>query len=1125
MRVNLTEFSVRRPVTILMIVLGLVVVGSISFTLLPVRQLPSVHTPVLQVSVNDPGADPQDVRTSVTDVLENALTTVNGVSSMTSVSMQGVSDITLQFLAGTNMNTVANDVAQAVHRVQGRLPATASLPSILQSNPASMPIETLSLSGKLNASQLDTLAQKTLVPALESVPGVASVNVQGGLLSQVNVMVNTSALEAYHVTLQQVRQALVAQNATVPGGVIANGSQSYLTATNTPYTSVSSLQQLIVPGASTKGAQGRQLTLGQIATIEQSHAQPTTITQMNGKSAMGIAITAQSDANSLTVANGVQQTLQKLKGALPPGAILKVVSNSTIYTRAALSAVLHDLLLAVLLAAMVLYLFLRRISHTFIVLFAIPTSLIATFAVMYALGFSLDLMSMLALSLLIGILVDDSIVVLENIDRHLASGLDPKQAAVRGRMEIGAAAFAITLTDIVVYAPVAFVHGTIGQLFREFGLTIVAATLFSLFISFTFTPMLASKWLRAHPPQEQVGKITEPERSTSETEKEGLWRTARRYVRGWGKYNPFGARIWRKPFARVMQGYERILRSALRRRLVVVALGFLTLAISVAFMPLGWIHTEFVPQENANVFQVAVSMPTGTSLATTDQAMIAFAKKVRKISSVSGVFFTAGETPNGLTATNQGILTVVRGTAMTSKTSQAKTKPRHAGVTSSKAGGGGKKRKGAGKGIAHSGAFRAFGTAPLNLPPIAPVVQTITKLAPTIPGMQVQVNIPNPLVMSGTQPLGVVISGPQLSVLQAIGLQVQGKLAQLPNVSNVQDSATSLQPEWMVQVNSSFAATYGVNAATIGQAVQTAISGAVASTIQAPGSQIQSNVFVQLLGGAQMTQAQMQGIPIATVGGQTVTLGQVATIEQAPGPVSLNETNRQLSILVTGNVQGAVGPVAQAAQQALQTLSLPPGYTISLGGQIALQNAAFTPLLQAFALSIVLVYMLMAALYESLVVPFVVLFSLPMATVGAFLALLVTGQTLNIFSLIAMIMLMGLVAKNAILLVDYTRTLLSRGYAREEALVTAAKTRLRPIVMTTATMVFSMIPLAIHNGVGSADRMPVAVVLIGGMTTSTLLTLFMVPAMYTYLDDFRTWLLHWRHRTQPVSSDSQTFIQ
>lgn len=1097
---NITEFSVRRPVTILMIVLGLVVVGSLSFTLLPVRQLPSVHTPILQVSVNDPGADPQDVRTSVTDVLENALTTVNGISSMTSVSMQGVSDITLQFVVGTDMNTVANDVAQAVHRVQGRLPTAASLPSILQSNPDAMPIETLSLSGKMNSSQLYTLAQKTLVPNIESVPGVASVDLQGGLIPQVNVMVNTSALEAYHVTLLQVRQALLLQNATVPGGVIANGAQSYVTTTNTPYTNVSSLQQLIVPGAGTKGAQGRQLTLGQIATIEQSNANPTTITQMNGKSAIGIAISAQSDANSLTVANGVQQTLQKLKRSLPPGAVLKVVSNSTIYTRAALSAVLHDLLLAVLLAAMVLYLFLRRISHTFIVLFAIPTSLIATFAVMYALGFSLDLMSMLALSLLIGILVDDSIVVLENIDRHLASGLDPKQAAVRGRMEIGAAAFAITLTDIVVYAPVAFVHGTIGQLFREFGLTIVAATLFSLFISFTFTPMLASKWLRAHPSKDLV---VSPRR-----------------------FNLFGARMWRKPFENMMQMYERVLRMALRKRLFVVVLGCATLAMSMAFVPLGWIQTEFVPQENANVFQVAVSMPTGTSLTTTDQAMIAFSKKIRKLPSVTGVFLTAGQTPNGLTATNQGLLTVVRGATITKKTAESKKNHVRSSASSSKTTGGRKKGKAlGGKSIAQSAAFSAFGTAPLNLPPIAPLIQSITNLAPTIPGMQVQVNIPNPLVMSGTQPLGVVISGPQLSVLQAIGLQVQGKLAQLPNVSNVQDSASSLQPEWIVQVNSTSAATYGVNAATIGQAVQTAISGSVASTLQSPGSQIQSNVFVQLLGGAQMTQAQMQGIPLATVGGQTITLGEVATVEQAPGPVSLNETNRQLSILVTGNVQGAVGPVAQAAQQALQTISLPPGYTLSLGGQIALQNAAFTPLLQAFALSIVLVYMLMAALYESLVVPFVVLFSLPMATIGAFLALLVTGQTLNIFSLIAMIMLMGLVAKNAILLVDYTRTLLSRGYAREEALVAAAKTRLRPILMTTATMVFSMIPLAIHNGVGSADRMPVAVVLIGGMTTSTLLTLLMIPAMYTYLDDFRTWLFHFRRKQKSMSQDPPSFNQ
>lgn len=1178
---NITEIAVRRPVTILMIVLGLVVMGAISYGLLPVRELPNVRYPYLQVTVNDPGADPQDVRLSVTDPLENALTSVNGVTSMTSVSMQGVSEITIQLASGISLGTAANDVAQALHSVARKLPTTASLPSITETNPATMPIMNLSLSGKLSQTQLYTLAQNTIVPAIESVPGVGSVNVQGGLIPQVNVQVHESALLAYGVTLPQIRQALIAQNATVPSGAINNGSQTYTVSTNTPYTSIQSLGNVVITAAAPRGGkapaagvaggaggagagagagggaatgagaaapaggtgtagtggaagtipQTRSITLGQIANITQGYATPVTINRINGKTAIGLSIDAQSNANSLSVESGVLHVLQTLKKTLPPGAALNVIADTTVYTRAALSAVLRDLVLAVVLASAVLYLFLRRLSHTIIVLCAIPASLIATFTVMYAFGFSLDLMSMLALSLLIGILVDDSIVVLENIDRHLSLGADPKTAAIRGRMEIGAAAVAITLTDVVVYVPIVFVHGTVGQLFREFGVTIVAATLFSLFVSFTLTPMLASRWLRAKRNDTQAAANTDLESGAlpSATELQATAGAKRRL-----RFPRIRFPAWERLTSSLQGRYERLIRLALRHRLRVIAIGLSALALSACFVSFGWVGTAFVPQENPQVIRIAAQMPTGTSLQTTDAAMRVFSAKIRKIPAIQAVFATAGNSLAGLTATNDAVLTVVRsdkgltsgaGKAAKGKGKAAKGKGGKSGGgkgTGGKAGGG---KKGRRKGLFPSNgiSLNSYQSAPLA--PLAPLLARVSAIAQTIPGLQIQTDVPNPLVVSGSEPISVIVSGPNTTVLQTLAAKVQGALTQIPSLTNIQNQTAANLPIWLIHVNNQAAAQLGVNALMVGQAAQTAIGGAVASTLQSPGGGVQTNIMVSLNHGSSFSPAQMASIPIARRGTQMTTLGEVATVSLVPGPVSLNESNRQLTAIVTaGTTNPALGVVAQQVKAAVTGLALPPGYSLSLGGEIAQQTQAFGPLLQAFILSVALVYMLMAALYESLVMPLVVLFSLPMATVGAFLGLWLTGQTLNIFSFMAMIMLMGLVAKNAILLVDYTGQLVKKGMPRSEALVLAGKTRLRPIVMTTATMVFSMIPLALHTGIGSSDRIPIAVVLIGGLTTSTLLTLVVVPVLYTYMDDFRQWLLQFRraHSATPGPAPSAT---
>lgn len=578
----------------------------------------------------------------------------------------------------------------------------------------------------------------------------------------------------------------------------------------------------------------------------------------------------------------------------------------------------------------------------------------------------------------------------------------------------------------------------------------------------------------------------------------------------------------------LLKFYRGLLHQALRHRLRTVLMGGLALALSVGFLLLGWVKTEFVPQQNANVFRVEVQMPAGTSLTTTNQAMQQLVQRISHIPSVTGVFSTAGQTLTGLTASNEGVLTLVRGTKQSGSTTLGGSPGKGSGASPvTGAGHPGKLHRGkrggqGGRGKTTGSATRLFQKSPLgSLPPLNPVLALINQAASTISGMQIQLDVPNPLVVSGSQPITVQVTGPDLTVLNALAQQVTTKLDKLPGLQNVQNTAATNLPEWVIQVNPLAASQYGLSAAEIGQTVQTAISGSVASTLQTPGSNVQTNILVQLQNGSQLNAEQMAAIPIANFGGQMVTLGQVASVSLAPGPVSLNEFNRQLSVMVNAGLYGVpLGTAAQEVRSALSSLPLPPGYTLNLGGEVAQQQAAFGPLTHALVLSVVLVYMLMAALYESLVIPLVVLFSLPMATVGALLGLMVTHQTLNVFSLIAMIMLMGLVAKNAILLVDRTQQLMMQGVHREDALLDAAQTRLRPIVMTTATLVFSMLPLALSRTVGSSDRVPVAVVLIGGMTTSTLLTLVVVPALYTYFDDFRRWLVRFRHSGHKTTTES-----
>lgn len=1010
---NITRLAIRRPITIVMVLGFFVLAGIVAFSKIPVRRLPNVNFPFVRITISDPGTSAATVASTVTTPVETALSSQSGIVSMIGTSGPGRSSVAVQYVGGTNVAQAAASISLALDKIARRLPVTASAPSIVTANPNALPMMNVAIYGSLSQSQLYQLVTNTVAPALQEVPGVAQATVVGGRPSVINVTISESLLNNYGLSLNQVTGAMNSQNVSISGGTTVIGSQDLATKTRGGYTSLSQLADLPIASRS-----GSIITLSNVATIQPGLLAATSQATLNGHPAVGLVITASSTANSLAVDTQLRNTLSNLNQQFPAGVHYAVTGDITNYTHAALANVQLDLFLGVLIAGLMLLLFLHRLKNTLIVMIAIPVSLVSTIAAMYFMGFSLDLISLMALSLLIGILVDDSIVVLENIHRHRSMGKPPGQAALDGRMEIGAAAVAITLTDVVVYAPVAFVSGNVGQLFREFGLTIVAATLFSLAVSYTLTPMLAAHW--------GASKGSESESRFG----------------GW-----FNSR-----FDRLRAKYSQWIKWSLQNRLLITGIAAAAFLSSFLIVKSGVLATTFVPREDNGVLTVNTSMPPGTPLSLSQSTFARFGRKIQHMKGVTDVFVSTG----------------------------------YAGGT----------------GAAHNSGQITVDLAPKGTrPSIYAYVKRIDRLARRYPGLVARGHVQNPLVVGGARATSINILGPNLTVLQNLASHIVTKLSQNPSVSQVSSSVTPPIPELSVNVNRPAAAYFGVSTSAIGSAISTALGTTAVAPLITSSTAPSTAIHVGFTSANGMTPSQIASIPIGSTHG-VIPLSMVASLSETPGTSKIVQINREYAVSVSASTTSAnIGPATQALQSAAQQVGLPTGYAIQLGGQAAQQQQAFGPLLQALGLSVVLIYMLMAALYESLTDPFAVLLSLPLALLGGLLGLWITGQAISIFSILAMIMLMGLVAKNAILLIDYTKTLRKRGMPRNEALAVAGSTRIRPILMTTFTMIGAMLPLAISSGSGASQRVPIAVVLIGGLITSTLLTLLVIPVIYSLIDD------------------------
>lgn len=1022
----LTHTAVAKPLAIVAVVLAVVAAGVASFFALPINLFPKFDVPVVVVTTAWLGASPNEVELQITRPIEDAVSGLQNIDNVTSTSGQGVSSVVITFTDKANSDLIDSQVQRQLATVQGQLPTDPSqaiTPVTSKIDPNALPIMQLALtSNTLSNTDLYSLANDTLSPQLQQVAGVSQVSVVGGQQQEVQVLVDPNRLAGLGLSLAALQTSLAASNTAVPAGSLTQDPNTYNLRVSNLAVQPQDLGRIIIGGTASA-----PVHVSDVATVQLAGVQQSQITRVNGQNGVLFRLSAQTGANTTDVSDGVNRLLPQLQAEVPAGAQLVMVQDNSTFIRSSINGVLEELLSAIVLTSLVLLLFLHSPRVSLIVLLSIPTTLLATFSIMRLLDFSLNFLSTLALILTIGILVDDSIVILENTLRRRSRGDSPRAAAINGRAEIGLAALTITLVDVVIFAPTGLVSGQVGAFFKEFGFTIAAATLCSLIISFTLTPMLASRLLP-------------PERDDA---------------RGpWARFS----RWWDAKFADLEHTYHRLLEWCFKHRWAPLVGAFAFLVGGIALVPLGAVPVEFFPNIDQGSISINTTTAPGTSLAVHDAIMKQVEGQLAQIPEIQtySASIGAGQTFGlGAASSTQGTVTI------------------------------------------------DIGSRQSRVRSVFAVADDIRERIASIPNatIQVQVNGGN----GAGQAEQVRIQGPDVNVLTGLANQLAGQMKQLPGTTGVINSASAALPELQITVDPARAAELGITPATVGSAVRTSYSGVVATKWRrSDGKQI--DVRVALTPEARSNVSALGTVPLQTNSGQVVPLNQVASIAQVPTPNEIDRRDRQRVVTVgadiaTGYVQSQVDPEVQNLSK---QLALPTGYTVEFGGQAQSQNQAFGDLFSALGISVLLAYLLMAILYNSLLEPLIILFGLPVALGGALISSALFRYTFNLFSLIGVILLVGLAIKNGILLVDRTNHNRERGMGRMEAVLEAGPARLRAILMTSATIVVALLPSAFQLGEGSEIRAPLAATVVGGVIASTLLTLVVVPTMYTILDAMRS---------------------
>ncbi len=1031
----LADTSVKRPVFATMMVLALVVLGVISYPNIGVDLFPKIDIPIVNIRTELKGASSEIMDIDVTDKIEESVNTINGVKTITSTSTEGMSVVTVEFVLERNIDLAVQDVREKVSVIRKKLPTDIEEPIIEKVDPDASPVLWFALSGEKSARELSTYADEILKEQLQRINGVGAVRMYGLRLRQARVWLDNDKMRSYGITAQDVLSALQRGNVELPGGRIESDTKEYTVKIKGEFPTIQQFNDLVV-GYS----RGAAVKIKDIGRAEDGMEEKRSIARYNGVSSVNMGIQKQSGTNTVEVIDTVKKELKVIRKTLPAGMDLYIGFDQSDFIKRSISEVQHHLIYGGFFAVLAVLLFLRNIRTTIISALAIPTSVIATFAFMNAFGFTFNNMSMLALSLSIGILIDDAIIVIENIQRHIEEGMAPREAAFFATSEIGLAVSATTLAIIVIFIPVAFMKGIIGRFFFQFGMTVVFAVMVSWFVSFTLTPMMSSLFLKKHEDSE-VGK-------TGENNPTSLYG---RFVRH--HYFKKVSNWLENQYERLEGQYRKLLAFALNRRKTV-----LILAVAIFFGSLfftRFIGKEFAPSEDQSRFIIRLQMPVDYAVEEVDRMAKRADGIMKQFPEVRTILYSQG---GGATQeANKANMMINLKPKSQRKKSQDQIKA--------------EVRK----------AFKA-------IPGLRASVEDVSMIG----GGQRQVAIQ------------YSIRGRDLKNLETYTRDILGQFSKLPGIVDADTSLETGKPEVRVLIDRDKAADLGIDVATVAEAVNFLISGQVEITKfkdEAKGRRY--DVRARLIQKDRMNPDDIGKMYVRAKDGRLVQLSNIATFQEAGGSSIINRVDRQRAITIFANLE--LKPLGQAVEE-LNNISakvLTTEYSGRYKGMADVMAESFGYLMFAMMLGIIMAYMVLAAQFESFVHPFTVLLSLPFSFIGAFAALLIFGQTLNIYSFIGLILLMGLVKKNAILLVDYTNVLRARGMSRKDAVLQAGPVRLRPILMTTFAMIFGMMPIAIGIGEGAETRAPMALATIGGLLTSLFLTLVVVPVAYDLFDEMQ----------------------
>src|SRR5688572_6080101 len=1018
----ISDTAIKRPVLTVVAMMMLVVFGAVALFQLDTDEYPEIDAPVVVVAIPYPGASPDVVEREVIDPIEEAISGISGIDRMRSNSLDSYANIIVEFDFSKDPRLATQEIRDKISEIRNDLPTEMEEPILTQFDPADRPILSLALTSPgLNGAELTRIVDPGITRKLRAIAGVASVNLAGAIERELVVEIRPRDLQAAGVSVGQVVLALQSQNLASPVGRLEGQVDERTIRLKGRLDSPADFKQLVV-----SQSQGRVVRLGDLADVRDATEEARSSATFNDEEAVGINILKSTGFSTTAVADEVRRQIVDIQRTLPAGVTLRIVQDAGVRVENSVMDVEEALIEGAALTVAVVVLFLNSWRSTVITGLALPVSVLASFVAVWAFGFTLNTMSLLGLSLAIGILIDDAIVVRENIVRHVEMGKGHYRAAFDGTDEIGLAVTATTLSIVVVFVPIAFLGGIAGQWFKPFGLTIVSSVLVSLFVSFSLDPMLSAYWPDPHKRLEERPWLS----------------------RLLGRFN-----LW---FDRRAEGYKRVIAWALDHRVSMVSLAILTFVAALALPAMGVVGAGFVPEMDNSEFQIDLETPAGSNLAYTRVKAEEVARIVRQRPEVTYTYSTVGGQGD---AVDEGIVFV----KLLPKTERERSQQL--------------------------------------------VVADLRSALGKLSGVSVSLSTGfNP----GEKQIQLQVYGTDAKELTRLAQAVANELDQVPGAVDISLSTKGQKPELDVQLNRGLAGPLGVTVGQVAQALRPAFAGIDVGDWIDPSGETR-DVTVRLAPESRMVLADLQSLPVLVTGPAaqpvSVPLGQVARIKESIGPARIDHLNRERVITVEANTEGrplseVVGDIMSRVPKAV---TFPPGYTLSQGGETEAQAEIFTQMILAIGVAVMLMYLVLVVQFGSFLEPFAILLSLPLSLIGVMLALLITRDTLNIMSMIGVVLLMGIVAKNAILLIDFAKWSEEAGMGRREALIEAGRVRLRPILMTTFALVAGMVPVAMGAGEGGDFRAPLGVSVIGGVLTSTVLTLLVIPTVYETLADTRDW--------------------